>query len=196
MKLFQEYGEIRKMVQDNPKYREVISDCSDKVHFARQFISADSSKLDEYVNGIAIELEDVASDIRTVCLDVKMFDNFRDMMKQLLIITFQDGKFSVEDTMVSKEDFIDENSEAEICYQITCLLEDFSMNGIYMLLMIKNYDEVKEKWTPSNFGWIRGVMCDNQNLSIMLFSEKSAEEISKEPLGSSPFYNIIEVTRV
>ena len=109
----------------------------------------------------------VASDIRTVCLDVKMFDNFRDMMKQLLIITFQDGKFSVEDTMVSKEDFIDENSEAEICYQITCLLEDFSMNGIYMLLMIKNYDEVKEKWTPSNFGWIRGVMCDNQNLSII-----------------------------
>lgn len=184
------------MVQDNPKYREVISDCYDKVHFARQFISKDPERLEEYVGGIINEIKAAESDIRTICLDAREYGNFADMMKNFLLCSFQDIKFKADDTLVSKEDFADETSESEICYQTTCLLEDFSMNGIYVLFIITNYDAVKEKWSSSNYGWIRGIVCDNQNLSVLLFSEKSAEEVSKEPVGSSPFYNIIEVTRV
>lgn len=184
------------MVQDNPKYNEVISDCYDKVHFARQFVSKKPEILEECVDGIIHEIDIAESDIRVICLDAKEYDNFADMMKNFLLDAFGDEKFQAEDTLVSKEEFADENSESEICYQTTCLLEDFSMNGIYVLFIITNYDEVKEKWSSSNYGWIRGIVCDNQNLSVLLFSEKSAEEVSKEPVGSSPFYNIIEVTRV
>ncbi len=173
---------------------EILEDCRNKYHFSRQLVNSNDSYLHEVSDSLVRNINDYSSDYRCIRIDVSLYNSFALLIKEMLIEIFNDPKYDPEDTLVTRDDIVDENREGELEYQLKCILqEDYPLLGIHTLIIFEHFEKSATYWSPGNYGWMRGLLCDVQQLAILITADRKVSEISDEPVGSSPFYNIFEI---
>lgn len=173
--------------------KELLEDCAGKVHLARQVCSKDAGRLKELGEYLKEQMEKLPDDCRIVVVNLEEYHDFAGLVKGILMKIFDDPKFKPDDVLAEKELIAKIKSESELCYQLhTLLKEDFEELGIYLLLVMEHYEAAPNYCNATNFGWLRGLSCDVHGLSMLLLSDRSADKVSDEPVGSSPFYNIFD----
>lgn len=175
---------------------DIILYCREN-HFAKQAWCQNDALSNEIADNLVEGIKGLDPTNRVVRIDLSGCNSFSDLLSQILIILFDDPKFSNDDTLVVRDDFQDEDDEGELCYQLNCVLkEDFKLANIHTLVIFEHFEAVRDIWNSGNFGWMRGLLCDSRLLSIVILSSVRANEVSEEPRGSSPFYNIFDIVPV
>ena len=174
---------------------ELLRDLAGGVHFARQAVSDDRATLRAAAEMTVRGIGAMPAQFRVLRADLSEELSFAGLLRRLLQQIFDDPKFDSADTMVRREDFEAVEDETELKYQFSCVVQDDlgpDGAGVRLLLLLENYDRAAGQWRPGDYGWLRGIACDSPALSIAVFADRSADRVSGEPVGSSPFANIFD----
>lgn len=175
----------------------VQNEFEDEVHFAYQALSEDEDLLHELADSMEEKIRDMGDNYRLLRVDLNAYAEYDDLIEDLLKKTFSDSKFEKSDTRMRIEGDNSKNWKYSPEFMFNCILtKDFPNRDIFTLILIEHYEKAAEIWDSTAFGNLRALLCDSRNTSIVVTSYKTMKEISEQPVGSSPLYNIFEIMRV
>lgn len=130
---------------------------------------------------------------RIACVDLSKCDSFADMLYQILRLIKEDAKLAADDVEIDWEEVFEGQSEGELVYIFQGILADFSSTFIQFLLVIEHF-ELAKTWNATQCGLMRGFFADNNSpLCGIFMADRTIEEITKLPEGSSPLFNIFSI---
>ena len=178
-------------MQIQEEYKETIKEkILYRSHFCHEVVSADREELKRFCLDIKDYVEILNSDIIFVDIDICKTKSFSDLLFQALNSIYNDKNFDEYITLQDLSEIDESMEESKLDQMFKLVLADLDIEGIMVLLILENYDCSKNVWTSSSYGNMRDYMCENGNLSLIVSSTLPVEQVSDEPKGPSPFFNI------
>lgn len=122
-------------------------------------------------------------------LDVNAFDTFDDLLKGMVEETERVLKDSGGNMNFSAENIL-KRDPGDVVYEYKDAVADIVEEGKRLIFVFKHYEGATNRWL-GGFGWMRSFLESRPlQLSALVFTAKPMDEVSDEPEGSSPFWNI------
>lgn len=123
-------------------------------------------------------------------LDVNDFDTFDDILKGMVEETERVLKDSGEIVNFSAESILKFHDPKDVRDKYKSAVADIVEEGKRLIFAFKHYEGATNRWL-GGFGWMRSFLTSRPlKLSALVFTAKPMDEVSDEPEGSSPFWNI------
>lgn len=184
-----------------------VNDLKDKVinwlekedSFAWQAVSSDADELKELADSIEETIKNKPEYIRCYRIDMKEYmdldlpfgEALSKMLNNLLCEVFNDSKFSESDTRTKASDITGDLSKTAVSARVNdVIVDDFMCEMIMTLIIVEHFEYGAKLWTPSDLGYMRELVDGKPYISMLLTSSQMAGDVTQEPTGSSPFYNI------
>ena len=123
-------------------------------------------------------------------LDVNDFDTFDDTLNRMVEETERVLKDSGEILNFSAENILKFHDPKDVRDEYKNAVADVVKEGKRLIFVFRHYEGATNRWF-GGFGWMRSFLTSRPlKLSALVFTTKPMDEVSDEPEGSSPFWNI------
>ncbi len=177
---------------------ELIDDLREDLSFKIQVLERDPALLESEAVELTKRLQDEFADdrkLRVIRLSLKEYEDFEGFFDGLVNAVFDAPGFAPEDAAISEESILKSSKEdVKRCKFKNLFSMDFAPNNIRHVFVVAYYEEAANRWVNGeDYGYLRSILDAIQGISAVFFTDKPMNEVSDEPKGSSPLWNIFTI---